>query len=84
MIIVSLGVSGFCVIDDNQVYRTVDKQPEDLTIAGYCVHPRRRFSEAVKVLPKSNQKGAIAYLALKQIQVSYREMINLQALNPTK
>lgn len=76
------GFSGVCVTDGYQVYHTVEKEREDLKIAGCWAHARRRFDEAVKALPKSSQKNAIAYLALKQIQAIYREENKLQEMNP--
>ncbi|MEG0836200.1 MAG: IS66 family transposase [Christensenellaceae bacterium] len=65
--------AGICVTDGYQVYHTIEKEREDLKIAGCWAHARRRFDEAVKALPKSSQKNALAYLALKQIQAIYRE-----------
>ena len=76
------GFSGICVTDGYQVYHTVEKEREDLKIAGCWAHARRRFDEAVKALPKSSQKNALAYLALKQIQAIYREENKLQDMNP--
>ena len=65
--------SGICVTDGYQVYHTVEKQLEDLTIAGCWVHyPRRRFDEALKLV-KENQKKSDAYMVMKQIQAIYRE-----------
>ena len=64
--------SGICVTDGYQVYHTVEKQLEDLTIAGCWVHARRRFDEALKLV-KENQKKSDAYMVMKQIQAIYRE-----------
>lgn len=57
---------GICVTDGYQVYHTIEKEREDLRIAGCWAHARRRYDEAVKALPKSSQKSTLAYLALKQ------------------
>lgn len=65
--------AGICVTDGYQVYHTIEKEREDLRIAGCWAHVRRRFNEAVQALPKLSQKNALAYLALKQIQAIYRE-----------
>ena len=35
--------SGICVTDGYQVYHTLEKEKEYLTIAGYWVHGRRKF-----------------------------------------
>ena len=64
---------GVCVIDGYQVYHTIEKDREDLKIAGCWAHARRRFDESVKALPKDKKKSSLAYLALKQIQAIYRE-----------
>lgn len=73
--------SGICVTDGYQVYHTVEKELEDLTIAGCWVHARRRFDEALKVIPKDLQKGAESYLVMKQIQAIYREEGKLKDLS---
>ena len=67
------GFSGICVTDGYQVYHTLEKEREDLKIAGCWSHGRRRFDEAVKALPKAKQKDSLAYLALTMIQAIYRE-----------
>lgn len=65
--------AGICVTDGYQVYHTVEKELEDLTIAGCWVHGRRRFEEALTVIPKEARKESVAYLVMKQIQAIYRE-----------
>jgi transposase len=65
--------SGVCVTDGYQVYHTVEKELEELTIAGCWVHGRRRFDEALKVIPKEMQKESLSYIIMKQIQAIYRE-----------
>lgn len=72
---------GICVTDGYQVYHTIENEREDLTVAGCWAHVRRRFDEAVKVLPKSSRTNALAYLALKQIQAIYREENKLSDMN---
>lgn len=64
---------GGCVTDGYQGYHTIEKEREDLMIAGCLAHARHRFDEAVKALPKDKKKSSLAYLALKQIQAIYRE-----------
>ncbi len=73
---------GVCVTDGYQVYHTLDKERDDLTIAGCWAHARRRYDEAVKALPEKDQKSSLAYLALKQIQAIYREEKRLSELSP--
>ena len=74
------GFRGTCVTDGYQVYHTLEKEREDLTIAGCWAHSRRRYDEALKALPKNEQKNSLAYLALKQIQAIYREENQLAEL----
>lgn len=73
--------SGICVTDGYQVYHTVEKELEDLTIAGCWVHGRRRFDEALTIIPKEARKESVAYLVMKQIQAIYREEGKLKDLS---
>ena len=73
--------SGICLTDGYQVYHTLEKEKEDLTIAGCWVHCRRRFDEALKIIPKSAQKNSESYLLMKQIQAIYREEGKLKELS---
>lgn len=65
--------SGICVTDGYQVYHTLEKEKEDLTIAGCWVHCRRKFHDALEVIPKEHRKESILHLLMKQIQAIYRE-----------
>ena len=73
---------GICVTDGYQVYHTIEKEREDLTIAGCWAHARRRFDEALKATPKDKQKSCTANKALKMIQAIYREEKKLVDLSP--
>ena len=64
---------GVCVTDGYQVYHTLDKERDDLTVAGCWVHCRRKFNEALEVIHKEARKGNMSYLIMKQIQAIYRE-----------
>lgn len=75
------GYDGICVTDGYQVYHTLEKELEELTIAGCWVHCRRRFDEALKLVPKSCQKESNAFLLMKQIQAIYREEGKLNDLS---
>lgn len=75
------GYDGICVTDGYQVYHTLEKELEKLTIAGCWVHCRRRFDEALKLIPKSYQKESNAFLLMKQIQAIYREEGKLNDLS---
>lgn len=75
------GYQGICVTDGYQVYHTLEKELEELTIAGCWVHCRRRFDEALKLIDKSVQKNSEAFLIMKQIQAIYREEGKLSGLS---
>ena len=73
--------SGICVTDGYQVYHTLEKEKEDLTIAGCWVHCRRRFNDALNTIPKAVQKHSESFLLMKQIQAIYREEGKLKELS---
>ena len=73
--------SGICVTDGYQVYHTLEKEKEDLTIAGCWVHGRRKFEEVLVTIPAEGKKESVAYLAMKQIQAIYREEGKLKDLS---
>ena len=73
--------SGICVTDGYQVYHTIEKEREDLRIAGCWVHARRKFDEALTVIPKAHQNKSDAFLVIKQIQAIYREEGKLSQLS---
>ena len=75
------GYDGICVTDGYQVYHTLEKELKELTIAGCWVHCRRRFDEALKLIPKPSQKESNAFLLMKQIQAIYREEGKLNDLS---
>ena len=68
-------------MDGYQVYHTLEKEREDLIIAGCWVHARRRFDEALAVVPKEGQKESASFLIIKQIQAIYREEGKLKELS---
>jgi len=73
--------SGICVTDGYQVYHTIEKERENLQIAGCWVHARRKFDEALTVIPKAHQNKSNAFLVIKQIQAIYREEGKLNKLS---
>ena len=73
--------SGICVTDGYQVYHTIEKEHEDLRIAGCWVHARRKFDETLAVIPKAHQNKSDAFLVIKQIQAIYREEGKLSQLS---
>ena len=73
--------SGICVTDGYQVYHTLEKEKEDLKIAGCWVHCRRKFHEALEVIPKDLRKQSVLYLIMNQIRAIYREKGKLSGLS---
>lgn len=59
--------SGVLVTDGYQPYHTLDKQRDDLTVAGCWVHAKRKFSELVKAKGADSPDGTIAAEAVKKI-----------------
>ena len=78
------GYDGVCVTDGYQVYHTLEKELEELTIAGCWVHCRRRFDEALKLIPKPSQKESNVFLLMKQVQAIYREEGKLNDLSSSE
>lgn len=73
--------SGICVTDGYQVYHTLEKEKEDMKIAGCWVHCRRKFHDALEVIPKDLRKQAVLYLIMNQIRAIYREEGKLSGLS---
>ena len=73
--------SGICVTDGYQVYHTLEREHEDLQIAGCWVHARRKFDDALTVIPKAHQNKSDAFRVMKQIQAIYREEGKLNKLS---
>lgn len=68
------GFKGVCVCDGYSAYRKLDRENPDIIFSGCLAHARRRFSDALKALPKSRQdsaKDTVAYQALQQIAAIY-------------
>ena len=73
--------NGICVTDGYQVFHTLEKEKEDLKIAGCWVHCRRKFAEALEVIPKELRKQSVLDLLMSQIRAIYREEGKLSALS---
>lgn len=73
--------NGICVTDGYQVYHTLEKEKEDLKIAGCWVHCRRKFEEALEVIPKELRKQSVLDLLMNQIRAIYREEGKLSGLS---
>ena len=65
---------GIMVCDGYSAYRKLDRKNPDIIFAGCCSHARRRFTEALKALPKTAQKNAketVDYEAVSRIAAIY-------------
>ena len=76
------GYSGICVTDGYQVYHTLEKESETLTIAGCWSHARRKFADVVKTFGKEKAKGTLAELALRQIAAIFKLEEEYKELSP--
>lgn len=75
------GYNGVCVTDGYQVYHALEKEFEELTIAGCWVHCRRRFNDALNTIKEPFRKNSESFLIMKQIQAIYREENKLNKLS---
>lgn len=73
--------AGICVTDGYQVYHTMEKEKEDLKIAGCWVDCRRKFHEALEVILKELRKQSVFHLIMKQIRAIYRKEGKLSGLS---
>ena len=73
---------GICVTDGYEVYHSVERKRQGLRIAGCWSHARRRFDEAVKVLPKKDRAKTLAGKALSMITLIFEEEGKLKDISP--
>ena len=66
--------SGICVTDGYEVYHSIARERNDLTIAGCWSHARRDFADVVKSAgkEKGSVQESICYKALQIIQTMFR------------
>ena len=64
--------SGVLVTDGYQVYHSLERDRDNLIVAGCWSHARRRFAEIVKTQGVEQSKGTLAYEALRQIAAIYK------------
>lgn len=77
---------GIMVCDGYSAYRKLDRKNPDIIFAGCWSHARRRFTEALKALPKTAQKNAketVDYEAVSRIAAIYH-MDNQMEGQPAK
>ncbi|MCP3663820.1 MAG: IS66 family transposase, partial [Gammaproteobacteria bacterium] len=63
--------AGYLQIDGYEGYNQVIKQNK-ITPLGCMAHVRRKFDQALKVLPHKSRKGSLAQQALQRIQLLYK------------
>lgn len=76
------GFKGYCVTDGYEAYHSIDRERDDLTIAGCWAHARRGFADVVKSLPENARKDTVAYGALKLIKFMCDKERQLSGLPP--
>ena len=76
--------NGICVTDGYEVYHTVEKKRQLLTIAGCWVHARRKYDEALKALPQKRRADTLAGTALLMIKDIFEAEGNLKSLSPSE
>ncbi len=79
------GFQGVCVTDGYQAYHSLERKTAGLTIAGCWAYARRKYADALKAIKdKDNQKGTLAYDAVKQIGAIYKLDHELEGLEPSE
>lgn len=73
--------SGILLTDGYEVYHSLERNRENLVVAGCWSHARRRFAEVVKTHGVEKSKGTLAYEALRQIAAIYKLDNALDKLN---
>jgi hypothetical protein len=63
---------GTLITDGYEVYHALERESDDIVVAGCWSHARRRYSDVVKAAGKGGGKGTLAYDALKQIGAIYK------------
>ena len=76
--------SGVVVTDGYQVYHTLDRERQNLTVAGCWVHAKRGFSEITKSLGEQGSKGTLARKAEDRISEIFYLDSRLDKLSNTE
>lgn len=79
------GFKGLVVTDAHSAYGKLDREYEELSFSACWAHARRRFSEALKALPKAKKSAAaetVAHQALTRIAAIYHLDNELSDLAP--
>ena len=73
---------GVCVTDGYEVYHSLGRELEGLTISGCWSHARRRYADAVKAIGRDAAKGTVAARALEQIGAIFHLEDSYKNLSP--
>ena len=80
------GFEGLVVTDSYSAYGKLDRESEELSFTACWAHARRRYSDALKALPKGKKDAAakqtVAYEALTRIAAIYHLDNELTELEP--
>lgn len=80
------GFEGLVVTDAHSAYGKLDREHEELSFTACWAHARRRYSDALKALPKGKKDAAakqtVAYEALTRIAAIYHLDNELSELSP--
>ena len=71
---------GIVVTDGHQVYHSIEKSRQDITVAGCWVHAKRQFSEINKAFGHGSKREAISHEAVDRISMMFmldKELSNL-------
>ncbi|MEG0711576.1 MAG: IS66 family transposase [Niameybacter sp.] len=63
------GYNGFLTTDGYAAYHNLT---ETIEVTGCMAHARRKFNDALAIIPKDKQKGTVAYEMLKRIALLYQ------------
>ena len=75
---------GVVVCDGYSAYRKLGKERDDITFAGCWAHARRKFTDALKALPKGMEgsaRGAVSREAVDRIAAIYHQDGRLDSLS---
>ena len=62
---------GIVITDGYQVYHSIEKSRQDITVAGCWVHAKRKFSEINKAFSHGSKREAISHEAVDRISMMF-------------
>ena len=64
-------IKGIVITDGYQVYHSIEKLRQDITVAGCWVHAKRKFSEINKAFGHGSKREAISHEAVDRISMMF-------------